>query len=1244
VNDATVYDFLISFYQTSAYPSCPRTRYILCQTHEQTSPDNMKVSVETELMKNHKLAEVMAPDLAFDVLQTLDGDALFFSIGTDHVFYVTRETRGWKTGWNKIDLSSSLASSHDNLPIAAKTFSITQNPQSHAVDLALVITVAGVDFLYTSFENSQTAEIWEQGVTWTPMTFDAPSVPAPGPLTIADVYMLNVSGQQGVDSVPREVCFVDVLRQPGDTLQLLDRYYIESSQGPHWKPHGLAIDLNAGSIVSCPGNRSNDPVPGIYTFGAIEDTKELIYAPQYDFWDPHVAPRPARLSLPEGATVVSSCLNADGVTNLFVAASKGLYVFSPDNQHDQATPVLAIPAVVIGKSNVLAGVTSLASMTISGRTAVWGTNAQGDLFYTTCTAGKETDSSSWSLPFPICSGVERFTFYINSSAANNVVFAHVSGQKLLQLTQDPQTGRWMTRSILLPSTSNDHVFEINCFTTHLQVLDDDSIPMADCEVNITSTSQVTVYINDVYHVLNPTLPVSVSSDMTGAITIIQETLSLSAVQYQVATSGAPITSIRVDPLSKALQTLSNIHSGDDLGKVRVHDKHGDEKLLVSGSISSDLRSGVVKSITNLLIVHDKLPADGTVQKAPVKRKNVSSNDRRYEDQLMDHGCDAKQGLFWGMSFHGGACDFYEGHTAPDNPRLHEAYGSRVASKSEVIRGLDDILDVAASDMFHWFQNAWDDIESFAIQQADNLYHFTLKIGGQVYSAVLDCVSKVVDAIEFVLSKIELFIEELVMWLGFLFRWADIKRTHRVLKTMTRSYARKAVDSLVTLEDDINTAFVGIEDKINAWAGITDPGENIGINTLTEPIIPGSNTPQASWSLYHLKNGASHGTTSDETSKPVDKLLDQALRDLTDLVEQEGDYLETMIKQIQEQVVQQLPSLTPMDIFKRLFGVLADLTLKTARNVLVKLVDVIKVFSDLLLQFLDAPAEIPVISWVYKLVTGSDLSMLDLICFITAIPTTVIYKAMSGYAPFPDDEHTQALIDAHDFEAFRSILSTPRVSPMKHASDLNKVQRNDKPSDQEGSSSIDPSVVFNILGGVGGLLVIVFSDAKRIENARPRPDPFPVSQRKRFIRRAFISSYFLYLLPNVPTSGFLRWYSIFNDVISALDFLKCILDNQFDLSNLHYDERRAATVESFINIVWLVPAGGALLAAAEEKRFKDSDGTSFGANASFDIGGMLSLAAEDDTESGLLAFAAQQKLNLFYVGLCWGTAELVRRGR
>lgn len=46
----------------------------------------MKIAFESELMENQKHAVVMAPDLAFEVLQSQDGDALFFSIGTDKVF------------------------------------------------------------------------------------------------------------------------------------------------------------------------------------------------------------------------------------------------------------------------------------------------------------------------------------------------------------------------------------------------------------------------------------------------------------------------------------------------------------------------------------------------------------------------------------------------------------------------------------------------------------------------------------------------------------------------------------------------------------------------------------------------------------------------------------------------------------------------------------------------------------------------------------------------------------------------------------------------------------------------------------------------------------------------------------------------------------------------------------------------------------------------------------------------------
>ncbi|KAG9197539.1 hypothetical protein G6514_001495 [Epicoccum nigrum] len=1192
----------------------------------------------------------MAPDLAFDVLQTPDGDALFFSIGTDHVFYVTRETRGGKTGWNKIDLSSTLASSHDGKPIAAKTFAITQNPQSHAIDLALVITVTGVDFLFTSFDNSPTAEIWEQGITWTLMTFDAPSVPAPNPLTIADVYMLNLHGQQGDGPPSREVCFVDILRQPGDPLQLLDRYYIESSHGPHWKPHGLAVDLKAGSIASCLGNRSNDPVPGIYTFGAIEDTKELIYAPQYNFWDPHVAPRPARLSLPDGATAVSSCLNADGVTNLFVAASKGLYVFSPDNQHDQAIPILASAAVVIGKSNVLAGVTSLASMTVSGHTAVWGTNAQGDLFYTTCAAGKETNSSSWSLPFPICSGVERFTFYVNNCAANNVVFAHISGQRLLQLTQDPQTGRWMTRSILLPTTNFDHVTEMNCFTTHLQVLNDDSIPLADCAVNIISTSQVTVYINDVYHILTPTFPVTVSSDVTGAITIIQETQSLSAVQYQVATASAPITALRVNPLSKALQTLSGVKNGDDLKTVSVQDRDGDQRKLLPDSVSDDLRDGVAKSITNLIAVHNELPADGTVQRPSVQSPNLSLNDKSQQGQPIDLAPNSDAKLSWGMSFHNGTCEYHDGNTALRNVGLPVIHGLQ-SSGSTPLKGFGDFLNVDASDMFYWFKHAWGDIERFTIEQADNLYHFTIQIAGQVYKAVLDCISKVVDAIEFILNKIELFMEELIMWLGFLFNWKDIKRTHRVIRNMVKLYARKAVNSLVTLEDRINNAFVGIEDKVNSWAGITDPGEEIGIQTLTGSTLPGSNTAQANWGMYHLKNGANLGSCSPSTNRqPPDSLLEQALKDLTDLVEQEGDFISMTIQQINDQVILQMNSLTPMGIFKRLVGILADLSLKTARNILVKLIDVIRIVSDLILDFLDAPADIPVISWVYKLVTGNDLTLIDLMCFVAAIPTTIICKVISGKAPFPDDRHTEALIEAQDFETFKSHFVTPSVSAAVAVSTAtdgggSAAQKSLLRDDITGTDTA--AGIFNILGGIGSLGVMIFSSLKRgFSNDMPLVDP--KKNPVEFFGICLFVSHILYLFPNIPLSNFSEFANIVNDSISLLDLLKCGLDN---LAATHWPDKfkswkdkPSAAVESTLNLLWVLPACETFGTAVQSHNLRSSIGTTWAANMSFDLGGILSYPAADTTDEALVAFVVQQGFNGLYTVFCWTTAGLLFDGK
>jgi len=237
----------------------------------------MKISFESELMKNQKHAVVMAPDRAFEVVQSADGDAVFFSVGTDGAFYLTREVTGTATGWTRVDLSSSLAAGHGGTAVTAKMFSVAQNAATLGVDLALVITAAGQDYLYLALGHANTDQAWSAGVAWTPVPFDAGT--APNPLTIADVLVMNLpaAGGGAVENI-----FVDIIRKPGDPLKLLDRYYISPGGSPKWNLQKLAADLAAGSISSCLGQRTGDPVPGIYTFGSIGGTQELIFTPQYN--------------------------------------------------------------------------------------------------------------------------------------------------------------------------------------------------------------------------------------------------------------------------------------------------------------------------------------------------------------------------------------------------------------------------------------------------------------------------------------------------------------------------------------------------------------------------------------------------------------------------------------------------------------------------------------------------------------------------------------------------------------------------------------------------------------------------------------------------------------------------------------------------------------------------------------------------------------------------------------------------
>jgi hypothetical protein len=1182
----------------------------------------MKISFESELMKNQKHAVVMAPDRAFEVLQSADGDSVFFSVGTDGVFYITREVTGTATGWDKVDLSSSLAADHGGAAVTAKMFSVAQNAATLGVDLALVVTTGGQDYLYLALGHANTDQAWSAGVAWTLVPFDAGT--APNPLTIADVLVMNIpaAGGGAVENI-----FVDIIRKPGDPLKLLDRYYISPGGPKKWNLQKLAADLAAGSISSCLGQRTGDPVPGIYTFGTIGSTQELIFTPQYNYFRPTVAPSPARLTLPAGASAIASAIDASGVSNLFVAGTAGLYLFAPDNQHDQASPVLVVPSILA------AGASALAAATDGKRTAVWGVDPQGYLFYAQCPAGSEASLGAWSHPVPLLPSVEAFAFFLNLNAGNNILFAHVDGQSLIQLTQDPVTTDWRQRSILLPATDPDDVIEYNTFTTHIQVTDDHQVGAPNTTVALTATSPVSVYVENVYYLLSPTVPVQTTTDVTGVLTVIQETQSLSAVCFRAVLADTPSVAAEINPMSNALATLGTIQSGGDLGNVQVTNADGTTQPLVPASVSAGDKDAAAQSIKQFATISAGLPQDGSVQSAAAQHAMAARAATA-----------AAIPQFWGITFGAGGLTYHEGTAAiaPNfSPRTVTVSAALAAGDRAAVEDLATSIDVAIGDFFLWMQQAFNEVESFVVQVANGVYNFLATIAGEVYLLILDCIDAVVHAVEFVFNKIEVFFEDLIKWLGFIFGWADILRTHQVIKNIFNQYIANCVASLGDTRTSLQQAFTEAQNFINSWAGIQGnipadlAGGSMNQSTSSADQAPGQGSPQSNWGLYHCKSNA----TSAGVSTPSRTLGDDAASAfgaLTSAFEREGEVLQAAYDSFKTNIIDKIQELSFLQIMEAAIAIFADALLQSLENVALAALDLFIAAADGALDALNATIDIPVISWLYKQIADADLSLLDLVCLVVAIPVTICYKLIAEETPFPDDATTTALINATSWAAIQQIINPPAPRAALAARDA--VAQPEIIDYGLNNRLILASGIMALIGALGTSIMASIKAQPGVSGK--------VSQVLTGINSVFYLAYASPdLMAGVQQMQQNLWWAIMNTVVAGYMIYKtAVMDLVYTFEPEGKEDAEiwnsqvSPGMDAVGNAIWQIPVFGAI---ADSVNWNATGGLGFAGNTCFDANGIMSpfianasKAAQADPETLpalwlLLAIAAL--LNLIYGG-------------
>jgi hypothetical protein len=851
-----------------------------------------------------------------------------------------------------------------------------------------------------------------------------------------------------------------------------------------------------------------------------------------------------------------------------------------------------------------------------------------------CPAGSESDPAAWSTPVPLVSGVEEFAFFINIGAGNNVLFAQLDGQDLVQLTQDPVTTDWFQRRILLPSTSADDIAVYNSFTTHVQITDDNGVAAPNIAVGVTATSPVSAYLNDIYYHLSPTVPVNTTTDATGVLTVVQETQSLAAICFQVVLTATPAVVANVNPMTNAVAKLSTIKTGTDLAKVQVTNEDGSQQLLVPSTVSSDDVDAAAQSLKQFVSINAGLPQDGSRQSTSAVSAAAAAS--------------TTVPRMWGVSLTGGSMAYREGD---DTARVFGLKTTPVLTASAAVRStaLDSIaadIKIAAGDFFSWIKKVVHDIDSFVVHEAEGVYHFFATIAGKIYDVLLDCFDAVAHAVEYVLNKIKVAFEDAIKWLGFIFNWNDILRTHGALKNILNQYLQQCVAELGGRRSDLQTAFTSVESYIDAWAGIPNnippnlSGSSLDSATSSSQQAPGQNSPQSNWGLHHLKSNAKSGSTTAQTFKGITGNAAALLKPLGDALEREKEVFQAAATSFKSDVIDQVHQLSFEQLIERVLAIVADALLESLENVLLAAIDVLAALVEGVGDALNATIEIPVISWLYKKIAHADLSLLDLTCLVAAIPVTVGYKLITNTAPFPDNPATTALVSAGSFAAIQQLYGTAPSPSVMAAMPKAVMATAGTPTTAAVTTISTPDNRILVLTGgiasaVGAVLLCFFSPLKQ---KFPESKVFPVINGL---------SYLLYASPDVmgqiPDVQKSKWWAVTNQVVTDLMIVKAMVDMGVALTATDSAAQGgwnpvSPWLDFAGNIVWQVPTTAALF---DPENQNTAGILSFFGGTCFDCNGVLSPALADDSEpiSWAVLVALASFFNLAYGALsCAASVE------
>lgn len=572
--------------------------------------------------------------------------------------------------------------------------------------------------------------------------------------------------------------------------------------------------------------------------------------------------------------------------------------------------------------------------------------------------------------------------------------------------------------------------------------------------------------------------------------------------------------VSINPMNEILSRSQGVDSVEDLDNITLYDEQGNSKPLIPAGTSDDDKQAIVDALQQFPHLTSNLPEDGSV-----------STDSPDTTQMKVSGPTT-----WALSLRGRNIRFHGGKEAVLKLGYHRPQRLLQPTTLQLDAESEPVL-TAAGDFFRWVGDVVEDVTEFVFDLVGDVWHVMVTIAEETMYFIVECIADVINTLLAIFNAILVVLEDLVKWLGFIFQWNDILRSKDALKNIVNQYIAYSQTQLPNIQADLDQFFGEMSDVLEGMAGLDAGTDTVNSLSSNNPPPAASQSPQAQWSSYQFQQNISAANVTYD-AEPVDSSdLETLLNDVVVAMENEGEIFVEAIEDIYTQILTQLNTLSLTEIVTRLLAILANALVETAQNILDTVIEILGLLMSGLSDVLNAEIDIPVLSWLYEEIAGSQLTIMDLACLVAAFPATILFKVVNGQAPFPDNSFTSSVINAGSWSELQD-LYTPTTTTTA------AVNFNSRAMDSSIPAGADENLLtlYQFLHSTAAISGVVFSCTTLLKSLDGESKAISITNGAFF---------YLTTAPNLA-AGIVKspsqtWYQILNEAVYGLTAIQKFVD-------------------------------------------------------------------------------------------------------